>query len=186
MLAAAWALITTRRRAHGRGPRDHGAADGADPAAKVKEYAAAIEKALDGFEGKLLIEPGRFHRRASGSAGDARAAREEERQEDVCDYRCGDERPDPSGPVPGVSRDCAGEAAGGRARAVDVVGPVCETGDFFARDRQLAPVEPGDLVALLDAGAYGMAQSSNYNTRMRPAEVLVEGKKRRLIRRRER
>ena len=48
-----------------------------------------------------------------------------------------------------------------------------------------APVEPGDLVALLDAGAYGMAQSSNYNTRMRPAEVLVEGARSRLIRRRE-
>ncbi len=73
----------------------------------------------------------------------------------------------------------------GRARTVDVVGPVCESGDFFARDRKLAPVEPGDLVALLDAGAYGMAQSSNYNSRMRAAEVLVEGSKARLIRRRE-
>jgi diaminopimelate decarboxylase len=70
-------------------------------------------------------------------------------------------------------------------RSVDVVGPVCETGDFFARDRKLKPIEPGDLVALLDAGAYGMAQSSNYNTRMRPAEVLVEGAKATLIRRRE-
>jgi diaminopimelate decarboxylase len=74
---------------------------------------------------------------------------------------------------------------GGRTRVVDVVGPVCETGDFFARDRTMAVVEPGDLVALLDAGAYGMAQSSNYNTRMRAAEVLVEGAKARLIRRRE-
>jgi diaminopimelate decarboxylase len=73
----------------------------------------------------------------------------------------------------------------GRGRIVDVVGPVCESGDFFARDRKLTHVEPGDLVALLDAGAYGMAQSSNYNTRMRPAEVLVEGAKGRLIRRRE-
>src|SRR5258708_5748873 len=73
----------------------------------------------------------------------------------------------------------------GRPRIVDVVGPVCETGDFFARDRKLAPVEPGDLVALLDAGAYGMAQSSNYNTRPRAAEVLVEGPQARLIRRRE-
>ena len=63
----------------------------------------------------------------------------------------------------------------GRALIVDVVGPVCESGDFFARDRKLAPVEPGDLVALLDAGAYGMAQSSNYNSRPRAAEVLVEG-----------
>jgi len=73
----------------------------------------------------------------------------------------------------------------GRARVVDVVGPVCETGDFFARDRMMKPVEAGDLVALLDAGAYGMAQSSNYNSRFRPAEVLVEGKRHRLIRRRE-
>ena len=73
----------------------------------------------------------------------------------------------------------------GKSRTVDVVGPVCESGDFFARDRKLGPVKPGDLVALLDAGAYGMAQSSNYNTRLRPAEVLVEGGKARLIRRRE-
>jgi diaminopimelate decarboxylase len=73
----------------------------------------------------------------------------------------------------------------GAPRSVDVVGPVCESGDFFARDRNITPLEPGDLLALLDAGAYGMAQSSNYNTRMRPAEVLVEGSKARLIRRRE-
>jgi diaminopimelate decarboxylase len=73
----------------------------------------------------------------------------------------------------------------GKPRAVDVVGPICETGDFFARDRQLMPVKPGDLVAILDAGAYGMAESSNYNTRPRSAEVLVEGTKGRLIRRRE-
>jgi diaminopimelate decarboxylase len=73
----------------------------------------------------------------------------------------------------------------GRAQIVDVVGPVCESGDFFARDRKLAPVEPGDLVALLDAGAYGMVQSSNYNSRPRAAEVLVEHGKARLIRRRE-
>jgi diaminopimelate decarboxylase len=73
----------------------------------------------------------------------------------------------------------------GRPRVVDVVGPVCETGDFFARDRKLGPVQGGDLVALLDAGAYGMAQASNYNSRFRAAEVLVEGGKARLIRRRE-
>jgi diaminopimelate decarboxylase len=73
----------------------------------------------------------------------------------------------------------------GRASVVDVVGPVCESGDFFARDRKLPPVEPGDLAALLDAGAYGMVQSSNYNSRPRAAEVLVEGAKAKLIRRRE-
>ena len=68
---------------------------------------------------------------------------------------------------------------------VDLVGPVCESGDFFARDRALPKVKAGDLVALLDAGAYGLALSSNYNTRPRPAEVLVEGSSAKLIRRRE-
>jgi diaminopimelate decarboxylase len=68
---------------------------------------------------------------------------------------------------------------------VDVVGPVCETGDFFARDRQLPVVEEGELLAILDAGAYGMALASNYNTRPRPAEVLVQGKSAKVIRRRE-
>lgn len=73
----------------------------------------------------------------------------------------------------------------GESVKVDVVGPVCETGDFFARDRQLPETVEGDLLAILDAGAYGMALSSNYNTRYRPAEVLVEGSRSRLIRRRE-
>lgn len=68
---------------------------------------------------------------------------------------------------------------------VDVVGPICETGDFFARDRELPCVQPGELLALLDAGAYGMSIASNYNTRGRAAEVMVDGKKVKLIRRRE-
>jgi diaminopimelate decarboxylase len=73
----------------------------------------------------------------------------------------------------------------GRKLTADIVGPVCETGDFFARDRDIANVQPGDLVAILDAGAYGQSLASNYNTRPRPAEVLIEGKRARLIRRRE-
>jgi diaminopimelate decarboxylase len=68
---------------------------------------------------------------------------------------------------------------------VDVVGPVCESGDFFARDRELPPVDEGDLLAILDTGAYGMVLASNYNTRLRPAEVLVDEKEVKLIRRRE-
>jgi diaminopimelate decarboxylase len=67
----------------------------------------------------------------------------------------------------------------------DVVGPVCETGDFFARDRELPVVAEGDLLAILDAGAYGAVLSSNYNTRGKPAEILVDGTKMRLIRQRE-
>ena len=67
----------------------------------------------------------------------------------------------------------------------DVVGPVCESGDFLAKDRQLPPVHQGDLLATFSAGAYGMAMSSNYNGRCRAAEVLVNGAATRLIRRRE-
>ncbi|MGH9602451.1 MAG: diaminopimelate decarboxylase [Terriglobales bacterium] len=70
-------------------------------------------------------------------------------------------------------------------RTYDVVGPVCETGDFLAVDRKLPELRAGELVAILDAGAYGMAQASNYNTRPRPAEVLVQGSSARSIRRRE-
>jgi diaminopimelate decarboxylase len=68
---------------------------------------------------------------------------------------------------------------------VDVVGPICETGDFFARDRNLPAVNEGDLLAILDTGAYGMVLASNYNTRARAAEVLVDGKSAKVIRRRE-
>jgi diaminopimelate decarboxylase len=71
------------------------------------------------------------------------------------------------------------------SETVDVVGPVCETGDFFARDREMPYTQEGDLLAILDAGAYGMALASNYNTRPRPAEVLVTGKSTKVIRRRE-
>lgn len=67
----------------------------------------------------------------------------------------------------------------------DVVGPVCESGDFLARDRRLPRLTRGDLLAVFSAGAYGMAMSSNYNARLRAAEVLVDGATHRLIRRRE-
>lgn len=67
----------------------------------------------------------------------------------------------------------------------DVVGPVCETGDFLARDRELANVLPGDLLAVATAGAYAFVAASNYNSRVRPPEVLVEGERWRIIRARE-
>ena len=163
----------------------HGGADGIDPAAKVAEYAAAIETALAGFEGKLLIEPGRFIVAQAGALVTRvlNVKKNGKKTFVITDAAMND-----------LIRPALYQAyheivpvrpRGGRTRTVDVVGPVCETGDFFARDRQLKPVEPGDLLAVLDAGAYGMAQTSNYNSRLRPAEVLVEGKSHRLIRRRE-
>ena len=69
--------------------------------------------------------------------------------------------------------------------SVDVVGPVCESGDFFAQDRELPIMQEGDLAALMSAGAYGFAMASNYNSRPFPAEVLVQGDRFTLIRRRQ-
>ncbi len=156
-----------------------------NPPARVRDYAAAVSRALAGFEGRLLLEPGRFLVAQAGALVTRVLNVKQNGRKTfvIVDAAMNDLiRPAlyqahheivPVKPRPG------------RARIVDVVGPVCETGDFFARDRKLAPVQPGDLIALLDAGAYGMAQASNYNSRLRPAEVLVEGNHARLIRRRE-
>ena len=76
------------------------------------------------------------------------------------------------------------EPAAAAAREYDIVGPVCESGDWLGRGRELA-IGEGDLLAILSAGAYGMAMSSNYNTRPRAAEVMVDGDQMHLIRRRE-
>jgi diaminopimelate decarboxylase len=74
--------------------------------------------------------------------------------------------------------------AAGTVKA-DIVGPVCETGDFLARGREIQNVFPGDMLAVCTAGAYGFALASNYNSRPRPAEILVEGDMFRTVRRRE-
>ncbi|MGB7742975.1 MAG: diaminopimelate decarboxylase [Terracidiphilus sp.] len=156
-----------------------------DATAKAKEYAEALNSALKGFDGTLLIEPGRFIVAQAGAlvARVLYVKKQGKKTFVITDAAMND-----------LIRPALYQAhheivpvrrRAGKARVVDVVGPVCESGDFFAHGRKLAPVEPGDLVALLDAGAYGMAQSSNYNTRPRAAEVLVETGKARLIRRRE-
>lgn len=79
----------------------------------------------------------------------------------------------PSPPLPGL-------------RAVDVVGPICESGDFLARQREMPPVKPGDVLAVFSAGAYGMSMASTYNARPLPAEVLLDGSSARVIRPRQR
>jgi len=156
-----------------------------DAATQVGKYTAAIETALHGFEGRLLLEPGRFLVAQAGAlvARVLQVKHNGKKTFVITDAAMND-----------LIRPALYQAyheivpvrrRAGRSRTVDVVGPVCETGDFFARDRKIAAVEAGDLVALLDAGAYGMAQSSNYNSRPRAAEVLIEGAKAKLIRRRE-
>jgi diaminopimelate decarboxylase len=86
-------------------------------------------------------------------------------------------------PITKITREGKENAA--HHQRVDIVGPVCETGDCFLRNWPLGKVKAGDLLAIWVAGAYGMSQASNYNARCRPAEVLVEGSRFRLIRRRE-
>jgi diaminopimelate decarboxylase len=68
---------------------------------------------------------------------------------------------------------------------IDIVGPVCESGDFFAVGREMPEVREGDLVAIMSAGAYGFVMASNYNSRPLPAEALVDGDKFALIRKRQ-
>lgn len=74
------------------------------------------------------------------------------------------------------------EPVDGKTTAVDVVGPVCETGDFFCQDRELPDFSPGEAIALLSAGAYGFVMASNYNSRPLPVEILVDGADTRVIR----
>jgi diaminopimelate decarboxylase len=158
---------------------------GFDPQARVEEYASALEAALTGLDVQLLLEPGRFLVAQAGAllARVLYVKRNGRKTFVVTDAAMND-----------LIRPALYQAfheivpvspRAGRASAVDIVGPVCETGDFFARDRKMQPLEPGDLIAVLDAGAYGMVQSSNYNTRPRPAEVLLQRDDATLIRRRE-
>jgi diaminopimelate decarboxylase len=172
-----------------RGSRRGGGSEAgdSDPETRVNAYAAALMGPLRALgEGlTLLLEPGRFLVAEAGSllARVLYVKRNGKKTFVITDAGMNDLiRPAlyqayheivPVAPRPG------------RKRMVDVVGPVCETGDFFARDRLLPELRVGDLVAILDAGAYGLSLSSNYNSRPRPAEVLIEGKSVRLIRRRE-
>jgi diaminopimelate decarboxylase len=155
------------------------------PAEKVAEYAAAMGKALEGIQVRLLLEPGRFLVAQAGALvtrvlyikknGKKTFVVTDAGMNDLIRpslYQAHHEI------VPVLPR-------GGRKKVVDVVGPVCESGDFFAHDRELPALEEGDLLAILDAGAYGMSLASNYNSRPRPVEVLVEGRKARIVRRRE-
>ena len=158
-----------------------------DPAAQVERYAQALMRAASTVPDiTLLVEPGRF---VVGQAG-ALVTRVLYRKKNgtknfvIVDAGMND-----------LLRPALYQAhheivpvtprRGAKKLVADVVGPVCETGDFFARDREIESVREGDLLAILDAGAYGVSLSSNYNSRMRPVEVLVRGKRERVIRRRE-
>lgn len=152
----------------------------------LTEYTEAVLQPLRGLKVHLLLEPGRF---IVGPAG-ALLTRVLYRKTNgpkkfvVVDAAMNDLlRPSLYQAYHEIAPVCLAPTAA--SETVDVVGPVCETGDFFARDRGLPVVKEGDLLAVLDAGAYGMALASNYNARPRPAEALVNGKSVKLVRRRE-
>jgi diaminopimelate decarboxylase len=87
---------------------------------------------------------------------------------------------------PGCRASAAADAtAGNKTETIDIVGPVCESGDFFALDREMPELREGDLLAIMSAGAYGFVMASNYNSRSLPAETLVRGDKFALIRKRQ-
>jgi diaminopimelate decarboxylase len=156
--------------------------------ALVTKYAKAVISPLRSLRIRLLLEPGRS---IVGQAG-ALITRVQYRKTNnsklflVTDAAMNDLiRPALYGAHHEIVPVVKSATLGTGAETVDVVGPVCETGDFFARDRKLPRVQESDLLAILDAGAYGMVLASNYNTRPRPAEVLITGKLVKRIRRRE-
>ena len=161
--------------------------DGAqqDFAAQIAAYASAVLKPMRGLKVHLLLEPGRSIVGAAGVLLTRVIYRKANNSKRflIVDAGMNDLlRPSLYGAhheiVPVVRSSTDRETA-------DIVGPVCETGDFFARARELPVVDEGEFLAVLDAGAYGAALGSNYNTRGKPAEVLVDGKKARVIRTRE-
>lgn len=155
-----------------------------DPAAEVARYAAAMSEALDDLGVHLLLEPGRFIvAQAGGLLTQVLYVKKNGAKTFVITDAGMNDLIRPS--LYHAHHEVFPVKQGKEAGKVDIVGPVCESGDFFARDREMAAVKPGDLALVMDAGAYGMSLASNYNSRVRPAEVLVEGRKSRLVRRRE-
>jgi diaminopimelate decarboxylase len=151
--------------------------DSPDPPAP-SVYAAVVEKVLEGLDIELVFEPGRV---IAANAGIllSRVIHVHERPEGkrflVVDGAMNDlVRPAMYDAFHDI-RPVWTPRAGANLAAFDVVGPVCETGDTFCRDRELPPLEAGDLVAFMTAGAYGAAMSSEYNTRPLVPEVLVKG-----------
>ena len=158
-----------------------------DPEAAVAAYARQLLHATSGLDLHLLLEPGRFLVAQAGALLTTvlNVKKNGSKTFVIADAAMNDLIRPALYQAHHQILPVAQPKTRSAAKPVDIVGPVCETGDFFARDRDLPPVHPGGLLAILDAGAYGLSLSSNYNTRPRPAEVLVDGATHRLIRRRE-
>lgn len=152
-------------------------------------YAQMIARALKPLGLHLLLEPGRTIIAPAGVLLTRVLYIKHNRKKDfvVVDAGMNDLlRPSLYGAIHPITRTARQNSKRAAAsKRVDVVGPVCETGDCFLHDWPLGGVEPGDVLAIWATGAYGMSLASNYNGRCRAPEILVDGKKRKLIRRRE-
>jgi len=149
------------------------------------EYAAALLGPLRELDLKIIIEPGRV---LVGNAGILVSRVLYVKETDVKRFVVVD------GAMNDLIRPVLYEAfheirpvelVERSTQVADVVGPVCESGDFFARDRELPAVQPGDLLAVMSAGAYGFVMASNYNSRPRAPEVIVDGERFHIVRERE-
>ncbi len=155
-----------------------------DPELDLDAYAALARRAADESGLKLVIEPGRF---IAANAGVLLTRVLYRKRSGGTDYVITDagmtELMRPSHYQAHHTVEAVEPRPGGGR--VDIVGPVCESGDFLALGREIGEVEPGDLVAVHSAGAYGYVMASNYNARRRPAEVLVDGDRFAVVTRRE-
>jgi diaminopimelate decarboxylase len=151
----------------------------------IEQYSAALVPLLRDLGLKILVEPGRY---IVGNAGVLVTRCLYEKQGTAKTFKVVDAgmndliRP---ALYQGYHEIVPLREAGSERAVVDVVGPICETGDFFCQDQELPDFKEGDRIALMSAGAYGFVMASNYNTRPMPAEVLVQGDKAAVIRRRQ-
>ena len=149
------------------------------------EYAQAIIQGLEGLEITLILEPGRV---IVGNAGilltEVQYLKETETKKFVIvDAGMNDLiRPALYGSYQAIQPVVETKAG---TIVADVVGPICESGDFFAKDREIARPQRGDLLAVMSAGAYGFTMASNYNSHPKPPEVLVDGEQYHIVRKRE-
>lgn len=155
------------------------------------DYAAAVNDAITPFEGlglTLICEPGRV---IVGNAGILLTRVLYRKESEIKNFTIVDAafndliRPAFYNSYHGIKPVVRSEGPGAETWVTDVVGPICESSDFLAHDRQMKKSAPGDLLAIMSAGAYGFTMASNYNSRPRAAEVLVKGGEIAVIRKRE-
>jgi len=149
------------------------------------EYAANVIPILKPLDLKILLEPGRF---IAGNAGVLLTKCLYEKKGAAKTFKIIDSgmhqliRP---ALYEGYHEINPVKEPTGESEIVDVVGPICETGDFFCQDREVPSFQPGDVIAMMSAGAYGFTMASTYNTQPLPAEILVDGSESRVVRKRQ-